>query len=1493
MELSQFGRSFTGASEQVGGAAVGTLGAATKLGKALTPDKLEQQEQKVFGQTPQGRAMIQGAQDVQSAGPPLQKAAGEIYRHGQKVRGQREPGIWNYIQDVTGQTLPLMMGSMAAGAAFGPIGAFAVGFASEGEAAYQEARIGGASEQHAQAERVIVGSLNGVIEFLQANQFLKLGKEGVKPLVDAAKRRAWKEVVKAGGKLVEKDVANAASEGLEETLQEAVSIGAATIHGDTIEISDWKKLTEAGVGGFTAGLILGGPSVVRGTDVRTEGPIEQGGGTQAPVEAVRPSQVKPEPLPTALEAKPTEVQAPPTAVKPKVAGVALLLDDGSIIKGPGKAGHIDIVGELSEDRNVVDAGFLDEAGNYLYRDDVLETPQAHAARPTSPTVIEKETPAAQEHTKAVEPPTEVAQEPTIVRPGESTEVAQGPTAVSPPGGVIPPTPVSGDGRQRPGVPIPPPESVGPQGPALPPGEPPTPVSPMPGEPQGPTPVAPGKGAVKGKVQSLYQDVLNRFASLEDLSKRAKKLGLKLKPGENPGYRARSYLGVGNKVKSTLEDATFRTTPEGKIEKTGEGYKPILDDFDKAVGMMESSAKLRAKDLQDYEVAQRTILDLQRPAYEGAQRNIVSPGQVAAAQKTMAVLQAKYGKALQTFGDIFQRRIGYRARILHLLVDSGNLSQQQYDKIVAENPHYVPFDRVMDEVETSAMPRAKKPFTQARSPVRKIKGSERDVENTTESDIKNTYRIMDTAERNTVARSVAGLAESFPEDISPVHVKMVPIKVHPEEIETVRREFRTKVGPIVEEVRTGGGATQDATGPMAKLETVVREALMSRGMTEGEAGSYLRKLRSGGPVTSETIERTVKEAEQILISEEPVESTIFRPSQFMPKGRVIEYFQEGKRKYIEVTKNLYDAMTGMNEASLGLLTKIMATPANLLRSGATLTPEFIVRNPIRDQWTAMMNTQVGFIPFLDTARAVADVVGKSEVYEDWLRSGGSHSGFVELSRPQLQKAVKELTRPSSWKLLTKLNIVSDLRYLSQLFEQATRVGVYKKAVRAGQTGIEAGYTSREGTTDFARRGSKTKDINAMVAFFNAGVQGLDRSIRAAKADPVGFTIKGLATLTVPSLLLYLRNRKEDDWEEIPRWQRDLFWCFKVGDTWYRIPKPFLYGQIFGSVPERVAEYIDKKDPAAFKELAASLYDSLSPVSGDPAGGLLPTAVRPIIENETNWNFFRDRPVVGESRQDLLPPYQHNRYTTETAKELGKFFNYSPAKIENLVQGWFGGSGQYALQGGDMLLNAIREAKGEPSPGKRPAELADVPLAKGFAVRPPESGQAESIRAFYDESATLTAKYSTWRRLAMEGNTKDAEKLFTQSPELLFATETSRSREDITEHGKEIDRISASTTLSAAQKKEMIRTVEKKRMASVKEANAEIARLKSDPTAVLTALMALRDRSTYKEKGKTVRDGKPVGHHLAGQAHPGLESLVEIVNAEILRRQGGGTHGVARE
>lgn len=830
------------------------------------------------------------------------------------------------------------------------------------------------------------------------------------------------------------------------------------------------------------------------------------------------------------------------------------------------------------------------------------------------------------------------------------------------------------------------------------------------------------------LQNVYQRVFNRFQSIEDLPAKARKMGAVIKPGEDPGISADRYLSTANQAESVLRVGTYRITRDGRVVMTGEGLKPILDEYSK-----KYKGEAGEKDLNTYLISRRFIEDLQRPKSQFSSENIARPSQVKKAQEDLAALNKKHGN-LNEFESTAQRIYDYQKRVLENLVEAEVLSPEKLAMILDKNPHYVPFDRIMpEEPIAGGTPISKKPFSQVRSPIKKIKGSDLEIADPIESIIKNTYRIMDAANRNKVFKDIYAL-----KDIE--------------------------------------GLGLNAKRPDFKAIEVTAE----------ETGS--------------------------------TDITIFRPSQFIPKGNVVEGFVKGKRKYLEVEENVKQAMTGMNDQSSSLVAKLLSYPATWLRTGATLTPEFIMRNPIRDQWTALLQTQVGYRPFVDAGGAIADIMGRSKIYNEWIQSGGSYAGFVELSRPALEKMAADLRGKPD--LLKNLNIVTKLQDISQLMEQATRLGIYKAALRKGLTPVEAATQSRESTINFARRGSQTKDANAVIAFFNAGVQGLDKSIRTVAKDPKGFTLKALATITVPSLLLYLKNRQDEDYAELPRWQKDLFWMTKIGDTWWRIPKPFLYGQLFGSIPERFMEYLDTKDARAFNQLENSLYNALSPIAGDPMSGLLPTAIKPLIENMTNWSFFRDRNIVPDSKKRLIPSEQFSDYDTETAKLLGAILNVSPSKIENLVSGWLGGSGRYTLQAGDQFMNMVDKIKGKPSEEKKPIEKTDLPLVKGFASKTPSGYQSESVQRFYNEREKITALQLTHRKYEKDQDFEKADKFLRNNPSIDFYLRANRVADQIADINKDIESVSKDPDLSDNQKRKLIEGYKEEMTDLAREFNKEL-------------------------------------------------------------------------
>ncbi len=126
---------------------------------------------------------------------------------------------------VVGQALPYIGAAFAGQLYAGTLGSMAVGFATEGQEAYDRAIARGSSESSANLERGIVGVVNAAIEGLQMGKLMKFTKGSkitLKVIRDSISRKAYDKALAAGGKLTAGILRNALSEGFEEALQEGV-----------------------------------------------------------------------------------------------------------------------------------------------------------------------------------------------------------------------------------------------------------------------------------------------------------------------------------------------------------------------------------------------------------------------------------------------------------------------------------------------------------------------------------------------------------------------------------------------------------------------------------------------------------------------------------------------------------------------------------------------------------------------------------------------------------------------------------------------------------------------------------------------------------------------------------------------------------------------------------------------------------------------------------------------------------------------------------------------------------------------------------------------------------------------------------------------------------------------------------------------------------------------------------------------------------------------
>lgn len=562
------------------------------------------------------------------------------------------------------------------------------------------------------------------------------------------------------------------------------------------------------------------------------------------------------------------------------------------------------------------------------------------------------------------------------------------------------------------------------------------------------------------------------------------------------------------------------------------------------------------------------------------------------------------------------------------------------------------------------------------------------------------------------------------------------------------------------------------------------------LLEAEDGSYIKPTREGflkertgsdaktqSPIRSaiENAEVLFKQAEKNRATNTLVEfinqfgdesvATQVKGHKGKLQNNQIETYRNGQREvYQFADKSIAEAVKSldMEPISSGIFMKIARNLTVAKKIGISLTPEFIARNFVRDQLTSFVFSNSWHIPVIDTVFAMKDVVTKSDAYYAWLKSGGANGSFLGINESYFKKDLLKLNEKTGF-MNSTWNIAKDAAGLAKLsaslVEEATRVGEFKRLTKGETSGpkvFEGGYASREITVDFNRIGRKMAAANAITAFQNVSIQGLDRTFRALQENPRAMS-SATALITTASVALWVENRDQDWYKEVPQWEKDLFWHMEVGGVIFRIPKPQELGVMFGSVPERVLEAYVNDNPNAFKEMSETLGGLAFP-------SLVPDAIATPAEQMVNRSFFTGNPIVSQAAEKLLPAYQFNDYTSESAKAIGKLIDFipyikdigpddaklaSPMVVENYVRGWTGTLGMYVLKAVDLGLVTTGAVKDQKPSGT----LADMPFIKAFVTRYPHAN-TQSIQNFREKYKKAERVFSTIKQLGSKGQLDEA-------------------------------------------------------------------------------------------------------------------------------------------
>lgn len=626
-----------------------------------------------------------------------------------------------------------------------------------------------------------------------------------------------------------------------------------------------------------------------------------------------------------------------------------------------------------------------------------------------------------------------------------------------------------------------------------------------------------------------------------------------------------------------------------------------------------------------------------------------------------------------------------------------------DTIRAKDPgQYIPLHRefkAFDERYSSLTGSYK-----GRALVQRLKGSSRRIKNPVESMIARASALVLKANQRFTLEQAIRMADKVPGLGNMIFE--VPVDKLPAAARTVEDLLKTTLA----EVRSSGKSPE----------------------TEAALEAALDELDMADPAVAEALVTFFAQAQTPKMGENPV----------------VPVFMDGRRRWFEVNRDMYEALGGMEmyrlpkvvDMTLGMTARGFRLGTTGLRAAFTLAT-----NPVRDFSTLHLNSQSSaankvvpvrlFATWMRTmVEELVNVITDGAIRSEWSqlydRLGIKMANQLAQDTDALRRAARRLDESALKRLGDIRNWIDFIRDLLQFPESATRITEMKLVARDKgwtptmtldvQTANALINAAKQVTTDFTAAGSVSRVVNQAVPFFNAQIQGPRAHIRAAKRAPAAFMMRAMLH-TIQALAVWWTYKDEEWWIEMPA-------SLKYGYTYIpftgrdgtkeliRIPRSFEADGLFMAGAQALADSAYQSDPEAMQEWFGQFLSGFQPS--------LPPVFEDIYEQAKNEDIFFDRPIVPKSEESLPPEEQYNDYTSTLAIKLGEMTGTSPRRIEHSIRSYFGGLGGDVAsvlgRGGKWFANTEK--------GDSPAEF---PVYGTLFVREGASPQAsKSIDKLYE-------------------------------------------------------------------------------------------------------------------------------------------------------------------
>lgn len=404
---------------------------------------------------------------------------------------------------------------------------------------------------------------------------------------------------------------------------------------------------------------------------------------------------------------------------------------------------------------------------------------------------------------------------------------------------------------------------------------------------------------------------------------------------------------------------------------------------------------------------------------------------------------------------------------------------------------------------------------------------------------------------------------------------------------------------------------------------------------------------------------------------------------------LAYLDNGKKVEIEVPKLVAKEMKNLNGVlpdGLDKVISVLAMPAKTLRAGATgLNPIFVASNLVRDQIQSAVSGGVrSSIGGFNKAFKATFLPGKEAdvLRAELARAGLGGSEYRMTYGNNKGDILRQLQAEHRWsnKTLDKLrHPIETLADIIGITENFTRAQQYFGTKGDITTKAQA---SRNNTLNFSRGGSVVKVLNKIIPFLNAGVQGGRQTTNLIKERPI-HTISSIAIIggiaAAAKAINSSDERRKELWDRVSDSDKKTNIIAFTPDAHYNPETNRIEGLVKIPMPQIFYPLLDAQNskgtiPEKAMKLAGDIFTAISGIDADnPISQLTPTAVKPMLEQFTNKNFFTGRELVSDYDKNKRPDEKGAKYSSGIARGIANLTGIDAPVVDNYITGFTGSLG----------------------------------------------------------------------------------------------------------------------------------------------------------------------------------------------------------------------------